>query len=263
MTSERASLIQLSNLHVRYGAVHAVNGLSLTVNEGDVLFVIGPSGCGKSSLLRSINLLETPSEGTIRVGDDLQMFGASQSMHKGHRLARYRSQFGMVFQQFDLFPHLAVLENITEGPRTVLKKSRLEATRIAEDLLAKVGLTDKAAMYPAQLSGGQAQRVAIARALAMSPRVLLLDEITSALDPELVSEVLAVVRQLASEGITMILVTHEIAFARDVATKVIMMEQGRIVEEGSAEEVLTRPTNERTRAFLSRFHGERPIGANA
>lgn len=255
MTDDTAtSLISIRDLHVRYGPVHAVRGVDLEVKEKEIVFIIGPSGCGKSTLLRSVNLLERPSQGTIRVAADIQSFGPGGAVSSGNRLAKYRSQIGMVFQQFDLFPHLTVLQNIVEGPVTVRKIPFKEAEANARRLLGKVGLSDKADMRPSQLSGGQAQRVAIARALAMEPRVLLLDEITSALDPELVAEVLEVVRELAAEGITMILVTHEIAFARDVADRVIMMENGKIIEQGTAEEVLDRPSNERTRMFLSRFH---------
>lgn len=252
MTS--SPLLAVRDLHVRYGEVRAVNGVTLAVGEKEIVTLIGPSGCGKSTFLRCINLLETPSAGSIRLGDDTQSFGVPARIYSGRRLAQYRSRIGMVFQQFDLFPHLNVLENITEGPVVVRGLAKGVANEAARSLLAKVGLSDKADAYPSQLSGGQAQRVAIARALAMEPRVLLLDEITSALDPELVSEVLAVVKDLAVEGMTMVLVTHEISFAREVSDRVVMMEKGVVVEEGAAREVLDRPSSERTRAFLARFH---------
>ncbi len=254
MTSD--PLISVRDLHVSYGNIHAVNGINLDVREKEIVTLIGPSGCGKSTFLRCINLLEMPKAGSIRFGEDTQAFSSPVHVYRGRRLARYRSQIGMVFQQFDLFPHLSVIENLIEGPVTVRGLRRKAAEEAARGLLAKVGLSDKAGAYPSQLSGGQAQRVAIARALAMEPRVLLLDEITSALDPELVSEVLAVVKDLALEGMTMILVTHEISFAREVSNRVVMMEHGLIVEEGTARDVLDRPSSERTRTFLARFHRE-------
>jgi len=259
----KEAMIQITDLHKYFGDVQAVRGVSIDVNAGDVLFIIGPSGCGKSTTLRCINLLEHPTKGTIQVGEDSHTFGAGHSMPSGRVLARYRTHIGMVFQQFDLFPHMTAIENVMEGPITVLKKSNKEAEATAADLLAKVGLSDKEDSFPTQLSGGQAQRVAIARALAMQPRVMLFDEVTSALDPELVSEVLHVMRQLADEGTTMVVVTHEMSFAREVADHVVMMDAGQFIEQGAAEQILDNPQNARTQSFLARFHGAAEIRGNA
>jgi polar amino acid transport system ATP-binding protein len=247
-----AVMVEVKDLTKSYGNVEAVRGVSLLVRRGEAQFVIGPSGCGKSTFLRCINLLEEPSSGSMRVGETSIEFG------RGHRMsareqARFRSNVGMVFQQFHLFPHMTALQNVMEGPVTVKRVARSQARHQAEALLAKVGLADKRDVYPRHLSGGQAQRVAIARALAMQPRVMLLDEVTSALDPELVGEVLEVIRQLTVEGMTMIVVTHEMAFAREVAARVVFMDAGLIVEEGSAEELLDRPRNPRLQSFLRRF----------
>ena len=256
-------MIRLTDLHKYFGGVQAVRGISIEVRKGDVLFMIGPSGCGKSTTLRCINLLEEPTSGTIQVGEDKHSFGKGERMPSGAVLARYRTKIGMVFQLFDLFPHLTALENVMEGPVTVLKMAQGAAQEIASDLLAKVGMSDKEDVFPTQLSGGQAQRVAIARALAMSPRVMLFDEVTSALDPELVSEVLQVMRQLADEGTTMVVVTHEMQFAREVADHVVMMDSGQFVEQGTADDVLNNPRNPRTQAFLARFHGTQDIRGKA
>jgi len=248
-------MIRTVDLYKRYGDFEALRGVSLSVAEGGVFVVIGPSGCGKSTLLRCIHLLEEPTSGTIQVGADTITIGLGHSMPTGRALARYRANIGMVFQHFDLFPHKTVLENVMVGP-VVVKKMRCEEARgIAQELLAKVGLSDKEHVYPANLSGGQAQRVAIARALAMKPEVMLFDEVTSALDPELVGEVLEVLKRLARERTTMVVVTHEMAFARDVADQVCFMESGLIVAQGTASEVLLHPQNPRAKAFLSRFHG--------
>jgi polar amino acid transport system ATP-binding protein len=239
------STIGISALHKSFGPLQVLRGIDLTVDTGEVVCVIGPSGSGKSTLLRCVNLLEQPTSGTIRVGDvevtdpDCDIDGV-------------RRRIGMVFQQFNLFGHLTVRENVTIAQRRVLKRSRAEADRIATANLERVGLADKAASYPAQLSGGQQQRVAIARALAMDPQLMLFDEPTSALDPELVGEVLAVMRGLAAEGMTMLVVTHEMAFAREVASRVVFMDGGVVVEQGPPAEVFGNPREERTRVFLHR-----------
>jgi ABC-type polar amino acid transport system ATPase subunit len=253
-------MVRVDGLRKSYGTVEAVRGVSLDVRRGQVVVLIGPSGCGKSTFLRCLNLLETPSAGTLQVGDRTIDFGAGHSMPHGRTLARFRARIGMVFQQFDLFPHMTVLQNVMSGPVIVKKMAAREAEAVARDLLAKVGLAAFTARYPRELSGGQQQRVAIARAMAMAPEVMLFDEVTSALDPELVGEVLDVMKQLAVDGTTMIVVTHEMAFARDVADWVVVMDAGQVVEQGVAEEVLLQPRNPRTASFRSRFHstiGER------
>ena len=260
MTSSGEVMVKAEGLRKSYGTVEAVRGVSLEVDRGQVVVVIGPSGCGKSTFLRCINLLEEPSAGTLQVGDRQIDFGAKHSMPRGRDLARFRARIGMVFQQFDLFPHMTALQNVMSGPVIVKKMPKAEAETIARDLLAKVGLAAFTERFPRNLSGGQQQRVAIARAMAMAPEIMLFDEVTSALDPELVGEVLDVMKQLAIDGTTMIVVTHEMAFARDVADQVLVMDAGQVVEQGRAEEVLLRPTNPRTASFLSRFHstiGER------
>ena len=247
-------MIEVTDLVKNYGSLAALRGVSLGVAKGEVVVLIGPSGCGKSTLLRCVHLLEEPTSGTIRVGAQQISFGGSGPALTGRKLAAYRSRIGMVFQHFELFPHMTALENVMEGPVTVKRMDRRAAAAVGRGLLAKVGLAGKEESYPAQVSGGQAQRVAIARALAMSPEVMLFDEVTSALDPELVGEVLAVMRQLAEDGTTMIVVTHEIAFARDIADHILFMDAGAIAEHGRADDVLLCPANPRTRAFLSRFH---------
>jgi polar amino acid transport system ATP-binding protein len=247
-------MIRLEGLRKSYGQVEAVRGVSLEVRRGQVVVIIGPSGCGKSTLLRCINLLEEPSAGALSVGGRAIAFGPGKRLPHGRDLARFRARIGMVFQHFDLFPHMTALENVMAGPVIVKKMPRPEAEAIARDLLAKVGLAEPALRYPRELSGGQQQRVAIARALAMAPEVMLFDEVTSALDPELVGDVLEVMKRLAADGTTMIVVTHEMGFARDVAHRVVFMDAGQVVEEGTADEVLVRPRNPRTQSFLARFH---------
>lgn len=247
-------VIAVRGLTKSFGSLDVLKGIDLDLMPGEVLGLIGPSGSGKSTLIRCLNMMETPSGGRFTFkGQEV----TTRFRGKGARIGtgELRRDVGMVFQHFNLFPHLTVIDNITKGPRIVRGQSRDEAEALAMDLLAQVGLADKANAYPSHLSGGQKQRVAIARALAMKPDVLLLDEVTSALDPELVGEVLAVIRRLAEGGMTMVLVTHEMGFAADIASRVIFMEQGRIAEEGSPDEILRNPRSERLRSFLSRFHG--------
>jgi polar amino acid transport system ATP-binding protein len=238
-------VIGVRDLHKSFGELEVLRGIDLTVESGEVVCVIGPSGSGKSTLLRCVNLLEQPTSGTVTVD-------GAELTHPDCDIDAVRRRIGMVFQQFNLFPHLSALGNVTIAQRKVLRRSAAEAGRIARDNLERVGLADKVDAYPAQLSGGQQQRVAIARALAMGPTVMLFDEPTSALDPELVGDVLAVMRRLALDGMTMMVVTHEMSFAREVADRVIFMDDGVIVEEGPAAEVIGDPSNERTRTFLSR-----------
>ncbi|MGE8942026.1 amino acid ABC transporter ATP-binding protein [Leptospira interrogans] len=246
-------MIEIRNLHKSYGKFEAVKGVSLDVRRGEARFIIGPSGCGKSTLLRCINLLEEPTQGSMRVGDVGMEFGIGAKRISAREQAAFRARVGMVFQQFHLFPHMTALQNVMEGPLTVKRLPAAEARSIAEQLLAKVGLAEKRNAYPRHLSGGQAQRVAIARALAMAPEIVLFDEVTSALDPELVGEVLAVIRQLTTEGMTIVVVTHEMAFAREVASAVTFMDAGVVVEQGTAAEVLDNPKNSRLEQFLRRF----------
>ena len=238
-------MIRVEGLYKRFGPLEVLRGVNLQVEAGEVVCVIGPSGSGKSTLLRCINRLEEPTSGSITI--------AGEPLPRGGRdLDRVRAELGMVFQRFHLFPHLTARENVMSGPATVQRKPRGEAQAQAEALLAKVGLVDKSQAYSAQLSGGQQQRVAIARALAMQPKAMLFDEPTSALDPELVGEVLAVMKDLAREGMTMLVVTHEMGFAREVADRVVFMDGGVIVEEGLPAAVFGNPREERTRAFLSK-----------
>ncbi|MET9508227.1 amino acid ABC transporter ATP-binding protein [Streptomyces flavidovirens] len=238
--------IEIRALHKSFGDNHVLRGIDLDVARGDVVCVIGPSGSGKSTLLRCVNLLEEPSSGQVFVGGtevtDIEV-----------DIDAVRRRIGMVFQQFNLFPHVTVTENLVLPQRRVLGRGKTEAAEVARENLERVGLADKADAYPAQLSGGQQQRVAIARALSMGPEVMLFDEPTSALDPELVGDVLAVMRVLASEGMTMMVVTHEMSFAREVADRVVFMDGGVIVEEGPAAQVVGDPRHPRTRDFLNRI----------
>jgi polar amino acid transport system ATP-binding protein len=237
--------IELVALEKRYGSLQVLRGIDLTIARGEVVCLIGPSGSGKSTLLRCVNRLEEPSAGHILIeGENI--------CHPDCELDAVRTRIGMVFQQFNLFPHLSVLRNLTIAQRTVLKRPQAQAEEQARSVLSRVGLLDKLHEYPSRLSGGQQQRVAIARALAMQPQMMLFDEATSALDPELAGEVLDVMRSLAEEGMTMMVVTHEMAFARHVADRVVFMDGGVIVEQGPPAQVLGEPTHERTRRFLQR-----------
>lgn len=238
-------IVEMQDIHKSFGPVQVLTGFSLSLAEGEKVVIIGPSGSGKSTVLRCLNQLESVHSGRI-------MFDGSPIDQKTD-LCALRTQIGMVFQRFNLFPHKTVLENIIEAPLIVKKMLRAEAEASGLKLLEKVGLSDKKCAYPRELSGGQQQRVAIARALAMSPRILLFDEPTSALDPELVGEVLLTMRELADEGMTMVVVTHEMAFAREVADRVIFMDHGTIIEEGPPEMLFETPVHERTQAFLKRI----------
>jgi polar amino acid transport system ATP-binding protein len=248
------SKIEISGLRKQFGDLVVLRDINLKVEAGAVIALIGPSGSGKSTLLRCMNLLVVPEGGRIRIGDDAFAFDGGAKLPGVREQARFRSNTGMVFQHFNLFPHMTVLQNVMEGPLSVKNMPKAEADALARRLLDKVGLSDKVDVFPNKLSGGQKQRVAIARALAMEPSVMLFDEATSALDPELVGEVLGVMRALAAEGMTMIIVTHEIGFAREVADRLVFMRDGVIVEEGPAREVIDSPKEEATRAFLSHFH---------
>ncbi len=246
------TLIEVKDLckYFRGGTVRALNGVSLTIGKGDVIVIIGPSGSGKSTFLRSLNLLETPTSGSVIVeGTDITKKKNAQG--KRIDLDAHRRKMGMVFQHFNLFPHKTVLENLTISPILVKKTDKAAAKAKAMELLGRVGLADRADAYPSQLSGGQKQRVAIVRALAMEPDVMLFDEPTSALDPEMVGEVLDVMKQLARDGMTMAVVTHEMGFAREVGNRVVFMDEGRIVEQGTPEEIFRHPQSARLQDFLS------------
>lgn len=248
--STSAPVISFNNLRKSYGSFEVLRGITASLYRGDVVSIIGTSGCGKSTLLRCCNRLETINGGELKViGMDLSRPNISSS-----KLRQLRTKVGMVFQQFNLFPHLSVLQNLMLAPSQVLKESKTECRDRALHYLDKVGLSAKANAYPEQLSGGQKQRVAIARSLCMKPEIILFDEPTSALDPELVGEVLTVMKQLAEEGMTMVVVTHEMNFARDVANRVIFLNKGVVEEQGDAREVLTNPQSDRLKAFLSRMN---------
>jgi ABC-type polar amino acid transport system ATPase subunit len=253
-------MMEITDLRKSFGSLQVLKGVSFDVQKGEVLVVLGPSGSGKSTMLRCINFLEDYEGGEIRIDGEPVGFRSSADGRRIPRSeaenAKLRENVGMVFQSFNLFPHRTALHNVMMGPVYVRKMAKPEATRLARDLLAKVGLSEKADQYPATLSGGQQQRVAIARALAMHPKVMLFDEVTSALDPELVGEVLLVMRRLAEEGMTMVIVTHEIHFARDVADSILFIDGGIIVERGNPKDVLARPSSERLRLFLRRYQGD-------
>ncbi len=246
------TMIEADGLTKRFGALEVLRGVSLAVKEGEVVCIIGPSGSGKTTLLRCFALLEKPTAGRIRMKG--RVIAAEAESAEMHRIVReVRADIGMVFQHFQLWPHMTVLQNVIEAPMLVKKASRGEAVAAADRLLEKVGLSDKRDVYPARLSGGQQQRVAIARALAMNPKVMLFDEVTSALDPELRREVLLVMRQLAGEGMTMLVVTHEMGFARNVGSRVVFMDDGRIVEEAAPASFFGAPSTERAQRFLQQF----------
>ena len=247
MMNDNSSLIVVDDVKKYYndGEIKALDGVSTDIRKGEVVVIIGPSGSGKSTLLRTLNLLEHPTDGKI-------IFDGVNLMDKNVNINLHRQKMGMVFQHFNLFPHMTVLKNMTIAPMKLLNKSKEEAEKKAMELLNVVNLADRAEAYPAQLSGGQKQRVAISRSLCMDPEVMLFDEPTSALDPEMVGEVLAVMKDLANQGMTMAVVTHEMAFAREVASRVIFMADGKIVEEGTPSEIFDNPKNERLKQFLSK-----------
>lgn len=238
-------MIKVCNLEKNFGKVNVLKGIDLTISKGEVVVVVGPSGSGKSTFLRCLNLLETPTSGTIE-------FEGNNLTDKKTNIDKLRQKMGMVFQSFNLFPHKTILQNITLAPMKVNNKSQKEAEEIAFKLLKKIGLEDKAQAYPSQLSGGQKQRIAIARALAMEPDVMLFDEPTSALDPEMVGEVLNVMKDLAKEGMTMIVVTHEMGFAKEVGDRVLFMDEGKVLEDAAPMEFFSAPKNERAKEFLSK-----------
>ena len=244
-TLQRHPAVEIRDLHKSFGQLEVLKGIDFEVGQGEVVCVVGPSGSGKSTLLRCVNLLEEPTAGKIWV-DGVEVTDPDVEIDA------VRRGIGMVFQSFNLFPHLTVLDNLTIAQRKVLRRNRTEAERVARDNLDRVGLIEKADGFPAQLSGGQQQRAAIARSLSMDPKLMLFDEPTSALDPELVGDVLTVMRKLAEDGMTMMVVTHEMAFARDVADRVVFMDDGVVVEQGPPDEILGAPRHERTRSFLAR-----------
>lgn len=254
---QKGAAIELRNLHKSFGKLDVLRGISVKASKGHVVSLIGASGSGKSTLLRCINLLEKPTSGDILLnGEALKLKKGPQGMEAANakQMERFRSRLGMVFQSFNLWQHMTILQNVMEGPLHVQKRKRAHVRAMAEALLARVGLAEKQDAYPSQLSGGQQQRAAIARALAMQPDVMLFDEPTSALDPELVGEVLSVIRELAEEGRTMLLVTHEMRFAREVSDKVVYLHRGKIEEEGPPDQVFGSPKSERCKAFVSTIH---------
>jgi arginine/lysine/histidine transport system ATP-binding protein len=238
-------VIEVANLYKDFDSLHVLRGITQTVTKGEVISVIGPSGSGKSTFLRCLNLLEKPTSGHV-------FFEGVDLTRKGINIDRHRQQMGMVFQHFNIFPHLSVLENITLAPVLLRKRGKAEGEQYARELLARVGLLDKANEHPRRLSGGQKQRLAIVRALAMDPKVMLFDEPTSSLDPEMVGEVLAVIQNLVANGMTSIIVTHEMGFAREVSSRVLFMDEGVIAEEGTPDDIFRHPQNPRTREFLSK-----------
>lgn len=245
MTTNGDVLIRVENLQKAFGDFHALNGITEEIHKGEVVVIIGPSGSGKSTFLRSLNLLEVPTGGHIYF-EGVDITDAKVDIDK------HRQKMGMVFQHFNLFPHKTILENITLAPIKLLKKDKAEAEKEARELLKRVGLEEKADSYPSQLSGGQKQRIAIVRSLAMNPDVMLFDEPTSALDPEMVGEVLELMKQLAQEGMTMVVVTHEMGFAREVADRVMFVDEGRVKEQGTPEEFFANPKDDRLKEFLSK-----------
>ena len=244
MSINSESLIKVNNLEKHYGELHALDGVNAEINKGEVVVIIGPSGSGKSTFLRSLNLLEVPTGGEI-------IFEGVNMLDKSVDINIHRQKMGMVFQHFNLFPHMTILKNVTIAPIKLLKKSKEEAEKKAMELLERVGLAERADAYPAQLSGGQKQRIAIVRALCMQPDVMLFDEPTSALDPEMVGEVLDVMKTLAKEGMTMVVVTHEMGFAKEVADRVIFMADGKILETGTPDEIFTAPKTDEAKQFLA------------
>ena len=245
MSADHLISVNKLNKHYNGGAIKALNGVSLDIDKGEVVVIIGPSGSGKSTLLRSLNLLEVPTSGNI-------FFEGTDITSKGNDINKFRQKMGMVFQHFNLFPHLSIIDNMTLAPRKLLGMSREDAEKEALDLLEKVALKDRANAFPSQLSGGQKQRIAIVRALAMKPDVLLFDEPTSALDPEMVGEVLDVMKDLAKDGMTMVVVTHEMGFAREVGDRIIFMDEGRIIVQGTPDEIFNQTENERLKTFLAK-----------
>lgn len=246
MTTNGETLIKVEEVHKIFGELHALNGVSDEIHKGEVVVIVGPSGSGKSTFLRSLNLLEVPSRGHI-------YFEGTDITDKKVDINKHRQKMGMVFQHFNLFPHKTILQNITLAPIKLLKKSKEEAEAQGMELLKRVGLEEKANAYPSQLSGGQKQRIAIIRSLAMNPDAMLFDEPTSALDPEMVGEVLELMKQLARDGMTMVVVTHEMGFAKEVATRVIFMDEGQMKEQGTPEEFFNNPKDERLKEFLSKI----------